>query len=40
MSYIRREDENDNLLFNIVFNKFERIIRLVVIKDKWSIFAT
>jgi hypothetical protein len=39
MGCIRREDKENNLLFNVVFNEFERIMRLVVIKEKKVIFA-
>jgi hypothetical protein len=36
---MRRENKEDNLLFDSVFNKFERTMRLVAIKDKETVFA-
>jgi hypothetical protein len=39
MSCIRREDKENNLLFNVVFDEFERTMRLVAIKEKKVIFA-
>jgi hypothetical protein len=36
---MRREDKQNNLLFNAVFDEFERTIRLVAIKEKKVIFA-
>jgi hypothetical protein len=31
---MRREDEEDDLLFDAVFNEFERIMRLMAIKNE------
>jgi hypothetical protein len=31
---MRREDEEDDLLFDVVFNEFERIMRLMAIKNE------
>jgi hypothetical protein len=31
---MRREDEEDDLLFDIVFDEFERIMRLMAIKNE------
>jgi hypothetical protein len=39
MSSIRRENKKEDLLFNSVFDKFKRIIRLMAIKDKETVFA-
>jgi hypothetical protein len=39
MGCIRREDKENNLLFNTVFDEFERIMRLVAIKEKKAIFT-
>jgi hypothetical protein len=39
MGRMRRENEEDDLLFDAIFDEFERTMRLVAIKDKQSIFA-
>jgi hypothetical protein len=31
---IRRKDKEDDLLFNVVFDEFKRIMRLMAIKNK------
>jgi hypothetical protein len=31
---MRRENEEDDLLFDVVFDEFERTMRLVAIEDK------
>jgi hypothetical protein len=36
---MRRENKEEDLLFDSVFDKFKRIIRLVAIKDKETVFA-
>jgi hypothetical protein len=39
MSSIRRENKENDLLFDSVFDKFKRTMRLMAIKDKETVFA-
>jgi hypothetical protein len=39
MGSMRRENKEEDLLFDSVFDKFKRIMRLVAIKDKETVFA-
>jgi hypothetical protein len=36
---MRRENKEEDLLFDSVFNKFKRTMRFVAIKDKETVFA-
>jgi hypothetical protein len=39
MGSIRRENKEEDLLLNSVFDKFKCTMRLVAIKDKETVFA-
>jgi hypothetical protein len=39
MGSMRRENKKEDLLFDSVFDKFKRTMRLVAIKDKETVFV-